>query len=78
MKAMANNEGKGIERTHCITERLYNGTKVSVLCAGRIMKTLINQGIRQGCSLCPTLFNTHTDNVIQEWQKREAPGIYAG
>jgi hypothetical protein len=44
---------------------------------GRYSKDIkINQGVRQGCSMSPTLVNIYLDDVIREWKTRNNPGIW--
>ena len=35
----------------------------------------INKGVRQGCPLSSTLFNTYIDEIITKWQKQDITGI---
>ena len=55
---------------------LYEGTKIMI--KGNQMKEEINQGVRQGCSLSPILFNIYMDDMIREWKKMVPSGIYLG
>lgn len=41
-----------------------------------ILKT--NQGVRQGCSISPTLFNIYIDNIVKKWKMDVNPGIEIG
>jgi hypothetical protein len=33
-----------------------------------VKKISINQGVRQGCPLLPTLFSLYADSIIKRWQ----------
>ena len=35
----------------------------------------INQGVRQGCSLSPSLFNMYIDEILREWMNVCPAGI---
>lgn len=35
----------------------------------------INKGVRQGCSLLPTLFNICIDDMFETWETMAYPGI---
>jgi hypothetical protein len=61
----------------CVTKSLYQNTTIILDMEGRYSKDIkINQGVRRGCSLSPTLFNIYLDDVIQEFKMRSNPGIW--
>jgi hypothetical protein len=40
-----------------------------------IEEIIINNGVRQGCSISPTLFNIYINDIIQKWKGNISPGI---
>ena len=54
---------------------LYHATRIINTGNKRTDEIKINQGVRQGCSLSPTLFNIHIDDVLKNWQSKEYPGV---
>lgn len=59
-----------------VIKSLYNKTQI-VINTGkdRLDEMIINQGVRQGCSLSPTLFNIYVDHIFRKWKCRVALGI---
>jgi sorting nexin-29 len=61
----------------CAIKSLYQNTTIILDMNGRYSKDIsTNQGVRQGCSLSPNLFNIYLDDVIREWKTRSNPGIW--
>ena len=55
---------------------LYHATRIVINTGNkRTDEIKINQGVRQGCSLSPTLFNIYIDDVLKKWQSKEYPGV---
>ena len=58
---------------------LYSGTESAVKCDGTISDYFpVNTGVRQGCVLAPTLFNTCTDHVLGRMSERSDCGVSFG
>jgi hypothetical protein len=61
----------------CAIKSLYQNITITLDMEGRYSKDIkIYQGVRQGCSLSPTLFNIYLDDVIREWKTRSNPGLW--
>lgn len=56
---------------------LYKNTRI-IINAGTLKSEpiKINQGVRQGCSLSPTLFCIYIDDLINKWKNEVTPGIF--
>lgn len=55
---------------------LYEETKIVINTGSvRTEEISINQGVRQGCSLSPTLFNIYIDDLVREWKTIVSTGI---
>lgn len=55
-------------------QSLYQHTKI-VINKYKDCEVAINQGVRQGCSLSPTLFNIYIDDIIRNWKLSITPSI---
>ena len=55
-------------------QSLYQHTKI-LIGTHKTNEVDTNQGVRQGCSLSPTLFNLYIDDIIRTWKTSAAPGI---
>jgi hypothetical protein len=60
-----------------ILGNICNETKAKIaLCDGRFSQEIvINQGVRQGCSLSPMLFNIYVDDILSELKNKINSGI---
>jgi hypothetical protein len=60
-----------------ILGNIYNGTKVKIeLGDGQFSQEIvINQGVRQGCTPSPILFNIDMDDISRELKNRINSGI---
>jgi hypothetical protein len=57
-------------------ESLYKNTSIQINTGKKILgKFVINQGLRQGCSLSPTLFNIYMDDLLRKSKLQVNPGI---
>lgn len=63
---------------NCIKE-LYINSQIAVKTQNKTtQQEITNQGVRQGCSLSPTLFNIYMDVIIRDWKRVIPPGINIG
>ena len=57
---------------------LYSGTVNGVKCGGGVSSFPVNTGVRQGCVLAPSLFNTCMDWVLGRVVKQSHCGASVG
>lgn len=56
---------------------LYTNNTIQLDVTGRLSDNIpINQGIRQGCSMSPTLFKIHIDDVLKAQKVLIIPGVH--
>ena len=60
-----------------LIESLHDGMEARVRVSGAVTDTiLVNNGLRQGCTLAPVLFNLYFSAVVTYWRaKSSAPGV---
>lgn len=57
-------------------QSLYEETKIVIKAdEKKSEEILINQGVRQGCSLSPTLFNIYIDDIMKQWKMLTHKGL---
>ena len=57
-----------------IIRSLHDGMKAEVTVDGATTAEIdVNNGLRQGCTIAPTLFNLYFNYVIEQWRKRSQP-----
>ena len=62
-----------------VIRSLYKDTKMVIEIDGEITEELkTNQGLKQGCSLSPILFNIYLDEILKEWKQKVHKGINLG
>ena len=62
-----------------LMSELYSGTESAVRCGGTISDLFpVVTGVRQGCVLAPTLFNTYMDWILGRMSERSSCGASFG
>jgi len=55
---------------------MYTNTNITIKMQSHESKPIkTNQGLKQGCSMSPTLFNIYIDNTVREWDQTIETGI---
>lgn len=62
-----------------VIKSLYKETEIVIKLGEDLSEPVqVNSGLRQGCSLSPTLFNIYIDNILREWQIDDNSGFKIG
>ena len=61
-----------------VIQSMYQGTNIIIQTDKQKTKHTINQGVRQGCSLSPNLFNIYVDDLVRIWKDEILTGIKIG
>lgn len=59
-----------------VVKNMYINSKIIINTGDdRTEEIIVNKGVRQGCSMSPTLFNIYMNDIIQKWKLIINPGI---
>jgi hypothetical protein len=69
---VADSRTEKISTSHRAIQNLYSYVETNIVIEDRSRRSrktiLINQGVREGCPLLPTLFKLYLDHVVMAWK----------